>query len=267
MRTLSRRGFLQLAGLGALGAGASGAGIALAARRNAPPSAPEETRPIVPASAPGAVWDEQWQDEIAAAKAEGKLSLLTLAGRGHRNVIERFEQAFPGITVEWVAESSASVWLAKVRQERRGGGSPFDLALVRAYEDRALIEGRAAGMWTPIKPLLVHPDVMSDNVWHGGWNARFMDVTENLCFDWNGSILHAYAVNADVVGAGDISMPLICSTPGGAEESSRWTRASARDCFPPQASLASGERTSSGSSSSASGQPSPEKAASSWNPS
>ena len=61
---------------------------------------------------------------VAAATAEGQLSLLTLVGTGYEAVMASFREAFPGIEVTRVAESSAGVWLAQVRTERRTGHHP-----------------------------------------------------------------------------------------------------------------------------------------------
>ena len=91
-------------------------------------------------------------------------------------VIERFQQVFPGIKVDHLAESSASVWLSRVRQERRAGTYSFDLALVQP--DAALTGGRPEGMWAPIRTLLMRPDVLDDAAWRDGLDARFLDTVE-----------------------------------------------------------------------------------------
>ena len=89
-----------------------------------------------------------------------------------------------------------------MRQGRRAGDYAFDLALVQP--DAALTEGRAEGMWAPIRPLLVRPDVLDDGAWQGGLSARFLDAGGDLCFAWEHLVLHAYAVNTDLVRDGEI---------------------------------------------------------------
>jgi iron(III) transport system substrate-binding protein len=151
-------------------------------------------------------WEREWAEVVAAATAEGRLSLLTWAetwgGVGYPRVVERFQQAFPGIVVERFSESVASVWLGAARQGRRNGGSAFDVALVQP--DAALRQGRPEGMWAPVRPLLVRPDVVDDGVWRGGYQGRFLDAGGELCFAWEHLVLHAYAVNANLVGDGEI---------------------------------------------------------------
>jgi len=148
-------------------------------------------------AAQDSTWGREWDDVVVAAKREGTLSLLTVVGRGYRNMIERFEQAFPGVSVHHVAESSPAVWLGTARQARRANTAAFDVALVQP--DRALAEGGPEGMWAPLKPLLVHPEVLAGEVWRDGMHARFLDVRGILCFDWEYQIVHAYAINSDLV--------------------------------------------------------------------
>jgi iron(III) transport system substrate-binding protein len=202
MRKLSRRAFLQIS---AGGLASSAAAVAFAQSRFS--STPSVASPTPEAASPlthMADWNAEWDATTAAAKTEGKLSLITLVGRGYTPVIERFERAFPGVKVEHLAESSGSAWQARVRNERRDRVRPFDLALVRPFEDKALTVGRAENMWAPLRPLLFRPDVLDDGMWRDGVNARFMDQSGDLCFDWEYNVLHAFAINTDLVQEGEI---------------------------------------------------------------
>ena len=149
---------------------------------------------------PDAAWEQEWQELIAAARKDGRLSLLTWVGRGYRRMIEVFEQSFPGIRVDHVEESSADVWLSRVR---RSATYAFDLGLV--HTDRALQDGSRDGMWAPLKPLLFRPDVVDDAVWRNGFASRFVDAAGELCFAWSHTVFHAYAINTDLVAEGEIA--------------------------------------------------------------
>jgi iron(III) transport system substrate-binding protein len=200
MGTLNRRAFLQLA---ALGAAASGAACTSASVPASPPANPDAAQSVAPSPSPEAGYSaKRWDDMVAAARAEGRLSLLTLVGGGYGRVVESFQRAFPGIAVDRVAESSAGVWLRQARDGRRGGSSAFDLAFVQA--DRALVEGAPDGLWAPLRPLLVRPDVLDDAVWRDGLNARFLDIGGALCFAWEHQVIHAYAINTELAPAGEI---------------------------------------------------------------
>src|SRR5688572_30043858 len=70
-------------------------------------------------------WATEWAQLVAAAEADGRLALLTWGttwgGSGFPNVIRAFKSEFPSIEVDLVGESSANVWLGRVRRERRAG--------------------------------------------------------------------------------------------------------------------------------------------------
>jgi iron(III) transport system substrate-binding protein len=190
---LDRRAFLKAASLGSVSAVCADAVAA-------GPGAPQE-----------ASWRREWDDVVAAATAEGRLSLVTWANSwggpgyaGFGGTIKRFEQTFPGVVVDpWLKESSASAWLARAREARRTGTPQFDLALVQT--DAALKQGKPEGLWAPIRPLLFRPDVLDDAAWHGGFGARFLDASGVLSFGWEHQVLHAYAVHTDLVQNGEIA--------------------------------------------------------------
>lgn len=85
-------------------------------------------------------WRRDWQALIEAARAEGRLSLLTWGNAwggpgfaGFAGAVERFEKAFPGVAVDRLGESSPRVWMASIQQARSAGRYAFDLALMDPY--------------------------------------------------------------------------------------------------------------------------------------
>jgi ABC-type Fe3+ transport system substrate-binding protein len=179
MSRRSRRAFLRLA---ILGAGACVFGTAL---------------PAAEAQTPATDWLLTWEEVIGAARLEGRLSLITVVGRGYQAAIDAFQQTFPGIEVEHLAESTSAVWL---QQARASSPQRFDLALVSA--EAALPEDL---LWAPVKPLLFRPDVVADDVWRDGAVERYMDVGASLCFGWEFQVIHAYAINTDLVAKDEIT--------------------------------------------------------------
>ena len=197
MAMLSRRSFLRFAAVGA-----ATAAISIA-------SAPTAVARTYAAPARDDAWQQEWERLVAAATAEGRLGLITWGDTwggptfpGFRGIVARFEEAFPGIVVDHLVESSATVWLEKVRQGRQTGSYAYDLAIVQPEPSLRL--GRPEGIWAPIKPLLFHPDVINDAAWRGGLNNRYLDDAAELCLSWEYLVLHAYAVNADLVQDGEI---------------------------------------------------------------
>jgi iron(III) transport system substrate-binding protein len=199
MQPQSRRTFLRNV---AIGVAACAAGQAFTLASHPPPVRAQPERP--------SAWQTEWESLIAAATTEGRLSLITWGDTwggpgfaGFSGVAARFEEAFPGIVVDRLSESSATVWLDKVRQSRRAGSDRYDLALVQSGP--ALQSGKPDGIWAPLKPLLFHPEVLDDTAWRGGsLAARYLDDGAELCLSWEYQVLHAYAVNADLVHDGEI---------------------------------------------------------------
>ena len=196
---LTRRGWLAVGG--AAGAAAI-AGATASPRPAVLPTA--RALPAHDSEAPGlpdggGAWEgeREWQELVVAARREGSLSLITWGGRAYRGAIERFEQVFPGIAVQQLAESYPNVWLERLRQGRRAGTQSFDLALVQP--DVALTQAARDGLWAPIRPLLFRPDVVDDAAWRDGLEGRFLDAQRMLCFDWEYQVFHAYAVNTNLV--------------------------------------------------------------------
>ena len=196
MSPFNRRALLRAATLGAAVAAASLRSASVSAKTPEPSDGGQD-----------AAWKQEWEEVVAAANREGTLSLLTWGetwgGGGFPAVIDRFRQAFPKIAVEWLAESSADVWLSTVRQERRADTYSFDLAIVQP--NAALKEGAPEGMWAPLEPLLFRQDVRDDGAWRNGFAGQFLDTNEKLCFSWEYHVLHVYAVNTDLVPAGEIT--------------------------------------------------------------
>lgn len=199
MRQQSRRAFLRTVAVGVAACAASQA-FTIASH---PPTA--RAQPDYPPT-----WPSEWESLVAAATAEGRLSLITWGNTwggsgfpGFGGVAARFEEAFPGIVVDRLSESSATVWLDKIRQSRRAGTNLYDLALVQPGP--ALQTGKPEGLWAPLKPLLFHPEVLDDTTWRGGsMTAHYLDDGAEVCLGWEYQVLHAYAVNADLVQDGEI---------------------------------------------------------------
>ena len=157
MRGLQRRTFLEIV---ALGGGAVGCAPEDPGGGRAPGQAPahgpgggtppgetgEDSRAAQGAQAPpefpDAGWEADWARLVAAATAEGALSLITMVGRGYQRVIEGFERAFPAVRVDHLAESSPGVWLAAAERGHRAGKSPRSTSPWRRPSGRSPPAGR-----------------------------------------------------------------------------------------------------------------------------
>ncbi|MEK7216927.1 MAG: twin-arginine translocation signal domain-containing protein, partial [Chloroflexota bacterium] len=114
--TMSRRKVLQGAAVSTL-AGIAGACAPAAV---APPPAPAPPAQNAPAGQTPPAWQQEWDKLVAAAKQEGKISVITRPGASYRKFLRSFEEAFPGIIAE--QQEMIAIQLApRLVQERNGG--------------------------------------------------------------------------------------------------------------------------------------------------
>ena len=184
---VTRRRLLEAGGLGAAGVIAAGC----APNASAPPSQP---------SAPPAArlaWEKEWDELVAAAKAEGKVSVLTLVGAGYRKSLDAFEEAFPGIIVDHQPFPSASLFGPRILEERKAGVFTFDAALVSPGSPIRKLKPQ--GVWDPLRPLLFRPDVIAEKSWVHPIDQCFIDLDRKLAFAWDHTVQHVFAVDTNQV--------------------------------------------------------------------
>jgi iron(III) transport system substrate-binding protein len=186
MQTLrvDRRGFLGAAGAAAAAACAPG---------TAPTPAPQGQT-----ASQKAAWETQWDQLVTAAKGEGQLAVLTLAGSGYRKALDVFEQTF-GIGVELQSFASATLFTPRILQERQSGIYSFDVAQISP--GTALREMKPQGVWDPLRPVLFRPDVLDDQAWQaGGFDGAFADIEKSVAFSaFEFEVRHAFAIDTNVV--------------------------------------------------------------------
>jgi iron(III) transport system substrate-binding protein len=146
-----------------------------------------------PAGAAGPAWETQWNDLTAAAKKEGKLSIMTASGAGFRKWMQAAESAL-GIPIEHQQQPNSDGIANKVIAEREAGVYSFDLLVMTPIT--ALPRLRPIGALDKLRPLLFRPDVLNDKVWSGGFNAAWADNDHVLGFPLTESLINP-AINTD----------------------------------------------------------------------
>jgi iron(III) transport system substrate-binding protein len=146
---------------------------------------------------------EQWGALLAAARRQGRVSLLTVPGTGYRELIDSFERTFPGIRVDHVIEPTIASWTSASRRRATDKTAAFDVGLIHSAS--VIASGRADKTWAPLREQLFHPEILDNAVWRGGTAARFLDIDGDLCFGWEHQVIHAYAINTDFVRPGEIT--------------------------------------------------------------
>ncbi|MEK7215897.1 MAG: ABC transporter substrate-binding protein [Chloroflexota bacterium] len=196
----TRRSFLRVGGLTV--AGAVAGACSPSAAPSAPVAAPIAT-PAAPAAPPAkAVWEQEWEQLAPAAKAEGKLSLLTLSGPGYRKGADAFTAAFPGIAVEMQQFSSAALYTPKVTDERKAGIYSFDVALTAVTS--MLLTLRPIGAFDPIRTAIFRPDVLDDKAWRNGFEAGFPDNEKNISYVMSEELIPRFIVDTNQVKEGEV---------------------------------------------------------------
>lgn len=162
--------------------------------------------PNVSAPVPGATtaaptkaaWETQWNQLVAAAKAEGKLVVNNIFNKGNpRKALDAFEQAFPGISVEQTTFASQSLWVPKVLQEQQAKIFSWDVAIlagataVPGLRDQQALE--------PLPPALFRPDVTPDKNWRGGFAGGFIEKEKRWGYAMGLSLGGNLWINTDLV--------------------------------------------------------------------
>ncbi|MEK7215805.1 MAG: extracellular solute-binding protein, partial [Chloroflexota bacterium] len=146
-----------------------------------------------------------WDALVAAAKKEGKVNVFfSGAGPGFTKIGLDFEAAYPGIKAEITAISTASLFLPKIAQEREAGLYNWDVVQVQA--PFALTKGtlRELGTLEPLRPLLIHPEVLNDKAWPGGFEKSWVDTDKKWAFAFSWQLIGLLWINTDMVKEGEI---------------------------------------------------------------
>ncbi len=120
---------------------------------------------------PSQDWQKQWNQLVADAQKEGKVVILGPPDQAVREGIPAAFKARYGITVDYIGGRSSES-AAKLRAERQAGIYSVDVAL-SGIQTMAAIFYREK-MLDPLKPVLIHPDVLDGSKWTSG-KPWFMD--------------------------------------------------------------------------------------------
>ncbi len=199
----SRRGFLRSAGRGLIAVPALGAAIAACApaATPAPPASAGATGSV--GAAQTQAWQQEWDRLVAAAKAEGTLSIITLVGAGLRDAVKTFSDAFPGIEIQQQQFGSASQAAPKILQERDAGLFSFDIARLQTLTGLGTLKPK--GVWAPLRPQLFRPDITGDQYWLDGFEAGWLDSGKELTYAFGVKVTGFFTVNTDLVKDGEIT--------------------------------------------------------------
>ena len=190
--SLTRRGFMNATGMAA----------AAAAVACGPAAAPAPPSPA-PAGGQRTAWEREWDELIAAAKRDGKLSVVTGAGPGYRTALNAFEAAFPGIQIEHEGPGSMGPFSQKIIQERKAGVFDRDIAQIPIITALTIL--KPAGVWAALRPAIMRPDVLDDAGWQGGFDYGWLDSEKKLGYGWAQEKYSGMFRNADLMPDGAVT--------------------------------------------------------------
>lgn len=158
------------------------------------PSQSATKAPAVPA------WQADWDKTLAEAKKEGKLAVNTTGGVEVKNSLSKaFAEKF-GIDIEFVSGRGPEI-TAKIVAERKAGLFLSDLFLGGPTTPLTVLKPQ--GILSPIKPLLVLPEVLNTEAYFD--NAIPYIDKEQIYVICNGPyVAMTLAINADMVKPGEV---------------------------------------------------------------
>ena len=165
-------------------------------------AAKEETTPAPAASTPEAKapWEQEWDRVIAAAKQEGKVTLVatSVGALGREAMTEPFQKKY-GIQVELLTGTGAEL-AGRVKTERLAGKYGWDVYMSGMDTMFGLRDEVQA--FDPLEPALILPEVKEPKNWLGG--KMWFSENENKMLVLVTYSTSALWVNTDLVKAGEI---------------------------------------------------------------
>jgi len=142
-----------------------------------------------------------WDQIVAAAKKEGKVAVNTFTGAGYARIFKLFTQAYPDIKLDHTNLEPVD-FSPRVIAERKAGVYTWDVSTMPT--STALQVLKPAGVWDPLRPMIVSPDAKKDAHWRGGFEAGFLDKDKKLAYAF--LLLRAIGtfVNVDQVKEGEL---------------------------------------------------------------
>lgn len=133
---------------------------------------PSPTAQTAPVATGAADTQAELNQVVAAAKAEGKVTISGPVSDIWRNVLTSFQDDYPGMEVEYNGDDSRTFW-PKLADERAAGQYLWDLRV--GGPDPQVFAAEYNGTLDPVRPLLFFPDVVDDSKWKGGFDALYAD--------------------------------------------------------------------------------------------
>jgi iron(III) transport system substrate-binding protein len=148
-------------------------------------------------------WQGEWDKTLAAAKQEGKLTLITHPGTDYRRLVELFQEKYPDIKVEHTGARPSDI-SPKVIAEQQNGVFSWDV--MTASTSNMINVLAPTGAFIDLRTQFLLPDAMDGSKWAGGFESWAHDVTnQTFVFVHAMDVVGGYSVNRDVVPKGEVT--------------------------------------------------------------
>jgi iron(III) transport system substrate-binding protein len=138
-----------------------------------------------------------WKDLVPAAKREAKVVVNTFPGDGYGRALKAFTQAYPEIKLEHTSMHSQD-FAPRILQERKANLYTWDVVMIPT--STALQVLRPAGVWDPVRPVIVQPEAKDDAGWDGGFERGFSVVKDReLSYGFIANRGGGVTINTDLV--------------------------------------------------------------------
>ncbi len=146
-------------------------------------------------------WDPQL---VEAAKKEGRVVIAGPPVPPHRQTILRFQEAFPGIAVEYSGEFPDRRD-PKIMAERKAGRYLWDV-VITGVSSLMYTRDIPAGYYDPVRPLIL-PENQKDESWIGGFEAGFLDKEKKYVFAFQATKALNVHVDRAQIPQGELKAP------------------------------------------------------------
>lgn len=140
--------------------------------------------------------NNDWERLVKEAAREGKVVIAIPLGEAYPRVIATFQKSFPMIKAETFSIHTRD-FMARFRQERAVGQVLWD-ALIGG-PDSNIYQAGNQGLWDPVLPELVLPEVRDNSEWRGGIEAAFSDLKKTFSFNYISRTTEGFYVNREYV--------------------------------------------------------------------